>query len=44
MKLGDVITIRGKGRFVVKEFSGSTRSGRTVIKIEKIRVIIVINY
>ena len=35
VKLGDVITIRGKGRFVVKEFSGSTRSGRTVIKIEK---------
>lgn len=35
VKLGDVITIRGKGRFVVKEFCGSTRSGRTVIKIEK---------
>ena len=35
IKLGDVITIRGKGRFVVKEFSGTTRSGRTVVKIEK---------
>lgn len=35
VKLGDIITIRGKGRFVVKEFSGTTRSGRTVIKIEK---------
>lgn len=35
VKLGDVITIRGKGRFVVKEFSGNTRSGRTVVKIEK---------
>lgn len=35
VKLGDVITIRGKGRFVVKEFSGTTRSGRTVVKIEK---------
>ena len=35
VKLGDVITIRGKGRFVVKEFGGSTRSGRTVIRIEK---------
>lgn len=35
VKLGDVITIRGKGRFVVKEFCGSTRSGRTVVKIEK---------
>ena len=35
VKLGDVITIRGKGRFVVKEFSGTTRSGRTVVKIDK---------
>lgn len=35
VKMGDVITIRGKGRFVVKEFSGTTRSGRTVVKIEK---------
>ncbi len=35
VKMGDVITIRGKGRFVVKEFSGSTRSGRSVIKVEK---------
>lgn len=35
VKLGDIITIRGKGRFVVKEFSGSTRSGRTVVKIDK---------
>lgn len=35
VKLGDVITIRGKGRFVVKEFSGTTRSGRTVVTIEK---------
>lgn len=35
IKLNDVITIRGKGRFVVKEFSGTTRSGRTVVKIEK---------
>ena len=35
VKLGDIITIRGKGRFVVKEFSGTTRSGRTVVKIEK---------
>ena len=35
VKAGDVITIRGKGRFVVKEFGGSTRSGRTVVKIEK---------
>lgn len=35
VKLGDNITIRGKGRFVVKEFSGTTRSGRTVVRVEK---------
>lgn len=35
LKINDVITIRGKGRFIIKEFSGTTRSGRTVIKIEK---------
>lgn len=35
LKLNDVITIRGKGRFVIKEFAGTTRSGRTVVKIEK---------
>ena len=35
IKLNDVITIRGKGRFIIKEFTGTTRSGRTVIKIEK---------
>jgi len=35
VKLKDVITIRGKGRFVVKEFTGTTRSGRTVVLIEK---------
>lgn len=35
IKLGDIITIRGRGRFVVKEFTGTTRSGRTVVLIEK---------
>ena len=35
VKLNDIITIRGKGRFVVKEISGSTRSGRSVVVIEK---------
>ena len=35
LKLNDIITIRGKGRFVIKEFSGTTRSGRTVVSIEK---------
>lgn len=35
VKDGDVITIRGKGRFVVKECVGNTRSGRTVVLVEK---------
>ena len=35
IKLNDIITIRGKGRFVVKEFAGTTRSGRMVAIIEK---------
>ena len=35
IKEKDVITIRGKGRFIVKEFTGTTRSGRIVISIEK---------
>ena len=35
IKPGDMITIRGKGRFYIKELVGQTRSGRTVVKIEK---------
>ena len=35
VKLGDIITIRGKGRFVIKEFDGTTRSGRTVVVVQK---------
>lgn len=35
VKLQDIVTIRGKGRFVIKEFIGNTRSGRNVLKIEK---------
>lgn len=35
VKCGDIITIRGKGRFVIKEFTGTTRSGRTVVLVEK---------
>ena len=35
IKLNDIITIRGKGRFIIKEFEGTTRSGRQVIVIEK---------
>lgn len=35
VKQADIITIRGKGRFVIKEFTGTTRSGRTVVLVEK---------
>lgn len=35
IKPGDMVTIRGKGRFYIKEIVGQTRSGRTIIKIEK---------
>ncbi len=35
LKLNEVITIRGKGRFVIKEFAGTTRSGRMVVVVEK---------
>lgn len=35
IKVGDMVTIRGKGRFFIKELVGQTRSGRTVLKIEK---------
>ena len=35
VKIKDIITIRGKGRFIIKEISGTTRSGRPVLVIEK---------
>lgn len=35
LKLNDIITIRGKGRFVIKQFEGTTRSGRMVVVVEK---------
>ena len=35
VKQGDIITIRGKGRFEFKEIAGNTRKGRYVIKIDK---------
>lgn len=35
IKPGDMVTIRGKGRFFVKEIVGQTRSGRAVVKVEK---------
>ena len=35
IKPGDMVTIRGKGRFYIKDIVGQTRSGRTIIKVEK---------
>ena len=35
IKINDIITIRGKGRFMIKGIAGETRSGRTVLIIEK---------
>lgn len=35
VKVGDFITIRGKGRFEFKEISGNTRKGRYVVKFDK---------
>ena len=35
IKEGDMITIRGKGRFFINEIVGQTRSGRTILKVEK---------
>lgn len=35
IKPGDMVTIRGKGRFFIKELVGQTKSGRIIIKIEK---------
>lgn len=35
VKVGDIITIRGKGRFEFREISGNTRKGRYIIKVDK---------
>ena len=35
IKPGDMVTIRGRGRFFIKEIIGQTRSGRTIIGVEK---------
>ena len=35
IKTGDMVTIRGKGRFYIKELVGQTKSGRVIVKIEK---------
>lgn len=32
---GDIITIRGKGRFEFKEISGNTKKGRYIVKVDK---------
>lgn len=35
IKIGDKITIRGKGKFEIKEEVGNTKKGRYILKIEK---------
>lgn len=35
VKIGDKLTIRGKGKFEIKEQIGSTKKGKCVLKIEK---------
>lgn len=35
VKAGDKITIRGKGRFEIKEIIGNTRKGKIIIQVEK---------
>ena len=35
VNVGDIITIRGKGRFEFKEIAGNTKKGRYVIKVNK---------
>jgi len=35
VNVGDVITIRGKGKFEFKEISGNTKKGRYVVKFDK---------
>ena len=32
---GDIITIRGKGKFIVDEFLGKNKKGKEIIKIKK---------
>lgn len=35
VKIGDIITIRGKGRFEFREILGNTKKGRYIVKIDK---------
>lgn len=35
IKMGDFITIRGKGKFIIDELKGNSRSGRYIVKVKK---------
>ena len=35
LKVGDFFTIRGKGRFLIKEQKGNTRKNKIVLVMEK---------
>lgn len=35
INIGDKITIRGKGKFIIKEQVGNTKKGRTILLVEK---------
>lgn len=35
IKIGDIITIRGKGRFTIKEFIGNSKKNKKIILVEK---------
>ena len=35
VKKDDVVTIRGKGKFIIDEIVGNTRSGRFIVKVKK---------
>ena len=35
LKEADIITIRGKGRFIIKKIEGNTKKGRLVVSVEK---------
>lgn len=37
IKIEDTITIRGKGRYVVKKQIGTSKKGKQIIKIEKFK-------
>ncbi len=35
LKEEDILTIRGKGRFIIKNIEGNTKKGRIILKVEK---------